>query len=1375
MSHKRSNKLLSFALLGALLLTFLVYHSSTLAQGGNALEQARHRAQEAGSYGFTADAEQVLIPRPVPEMIGKGDQRVDWRITGEVELPSRAYTHLQIEGTPKSVTLIQDEGNTFLIQGDKLTVVSNPAELAAPGSDFLGYLAAAQNVQELEPVSAGGERFTRYRFELNGERFAQYVRAEMERQLRQQGELPPSVELSPPSVLRRMSGQGELWVDAAGLPRRQILDLEMPRVSQTHHARQHIVVDFRDFGQVDALPTPVQDPDGTWRLEQSPVISQQPALSRVEGSSVLPLSPSPHLPILVSPSNLVLFQFCLFAALLIQFYRRYPRRVYAFIAIITVISLLTTPLLRSSQIVRFFERRAHAASADPIAEALGLELTADDSQSAVPNTQYPIPNIQYPTRTTQSNGDDTIEACGDGSPYEDNDEDGLSDFDEGCYGTDPYEADTDQDMITDTLEVEGFDFGGRTWTADPFQPDSNHDGVPDVIEWPEPVGGAPEWDPDGDGIPNLWDDDNDGDGVPDQIDLSTYSVTDYGPEFSFSSQRGGFDGYQYIEIQVQPQNLDHLRYTTTPLDWPDDDQGQIQDLNESTEDLVLVPMLDVRTNVFPDEALRENYGLVVMEEEDQKRLLVPLHPEGTQGSLSDFYAKVPYGPGDLDDIQWESVKLVWMVQAQLDQYVGCVGEGGAQCVETTASVIQQYYDTFRVTGLQVTKSKGFELALFGTPESPTEDQPLFNVLYGISMTFLNYQKVENQAVGHTTLQEIAYRFAQPNTPITYTWGVTTTVVSSRVVYEHRDEALATSSDVKVDFLETHYPSSIYETLCSDESGAEFECAAVIFAIEEGLGVIGLEEVGTSTDISVNLADVPLSTERGLQLSMFERVDGDWEMMGPARMMEVLEHRYEGRWEDMLEEELQPDYPNLITQDLRFGLYLGYLTWHTGQTRTVEIGELALMEVTPPDEAALVTNIFGVVSGLTVKLPSYVLLVSALAGAISKTRQTLAGLHGADWQGKPFKEIFKEAFKNAVLEIRHEQALRRQRIEARVAGIYVGVVMAAQLALSVATLACGVKEQKDPDKKCNEDALKIATQVIGWMQMGSSVYGMFRAWRVLKGLKAAGKLKELKLMARWKTTSTAWKAVAVIGLIIGLVLTWVQFGLITANTSSGMVKALALAGAFAAMIWALLMFVLLWVPYINILIMIFSLVDLIVSLVFMALGEQFSISGIIIGAIADFFVDVKLLTKPAGVQFTDMQASLADEGMGYVVGNRFTVLDMYEGTLKVTDPDQEPYDDICEFFDFSYKLDVPDTWAEFRGIDTADVDIADKNQHEEKPWWRDINACRYADYEIYKNPVGVEFKFTQARPNVKLEIENQIHYELLYVVCDFFNMCDEDLE
>ena len=291
----------------------------------------------------------------------------------------------------------------------------------------------------------------------------------------------------------------------------------------------------------------------------------------------------------------------------VRLYRRHGRQVYAVIAILLILSFVAVPLLQSGQTTRFFERYAFADEQPVTGQPAPLPPNAP-----IPERHSPTSNLRSPTSSPPT-------TCGDGDPSIDTDGDGLNDRDENCLGTDPGHADSDRDTITDTLELDGFEFpaaSGQMWYGDPLKADSNEDGLLDSYEWPDPYGSAPEWDTDGDGIPAPWDDDNDGDGVPDSLDLAPYAYGDYGDSFSLSTQGGGFDGYQFIEIQVQPQDPAHLRYSLSALDWPYDYRGQVRDLNSSKEDVRLVPILQITTNTAPDQEMAANYGVSMVENDD---------------------------------------------------------------------------------------------------------------------------------------------------------------------------------------------------------------------------------------------------------------------------------------------------------------------------------------------------------------------------------------------------------------------------------------------------------------------------------------------------------------------------------------------------------------------------------------------------------------------------------------------------------------------------------------------------------------------------------------------------------------------------------------
>ena len=677
----------------------------------DALRDAWEQAQAAGSYRFTADSEQTLIPRPVPGMIGQTDQRVDARISGEVTLPDFARITLRFEGAgldEQPLELIQDGIESYVVRDGEKVAVDNPTGLSSTTADYLGYLAAAENVQRIAEVDDAAH-FTRYSYDINGQRFAEHVRDQMQAG----GQIPAGMSLEPSPLLSDMSGQGELWVDEDGMPVRQIVDLDMPGVTDAYDARVHLVVDF-DFSQAVAAGAGAAQGSGAGA---SGLLSP---LSGVQS----PLSKS------AIPKIAIFFVSLLLAVALIGY--RQHRRVYAAVAIAITVIMVASPLLQAGNILRFNARIAHASS--PVS-VVSEQLSTGDTQLSV-NSETP-PKADSASLPTLANTSLTIGNqplainnaastpdlyCGKGSTDEDADNDGLSDAAENCLGTDPEYEDSDRDLITDTVEIDGFDYGGKHWVSDPFLVDSNADGLSDFAEWPEPIGVAPkldgvdDWDPDGDGVPNLWDADNDGDGVPDSLDLSPFARASYSDTFSLNIQGGGFDGYMYIEFQLQPENMDHLRYSVTALDWPHDEKGQIQDLDDSLEDIRLTPVIEIKTNQAPDRDLMRNQGVTVFEDGDDYILYITPMMVNDGGRIVAFSSIMAYRPDQLDDLRWEDMALIWMVMANMDQQVG-------DKIKTTSTPLNPYTEeSFRISGLQIEKSRQYESAIVGTPSSADEDR-----------------------------------------------------------------------------------------------------------------------------------------------------------------------------------------------------------------------------------------------------------------------------------------------------------------------------------------------------------------------------------------------------------------------------------------------------------------------------------------------------------------------------------------------------------------------------------------------------------------------------------------------------------------------------
>ncbi|RME42966.1 MAG: hypothetical protein D6791_16585, partial [Chloroflexi bacterium] len=183
---------------------------------------------------------------------------------------------------------------------------------------------------------------------------------------------------------------------------------------------------------------------------------------------------------------------------------------------------------------------------------------------------------------------------------QDSDQDGLSDYEETLLGTALDSADTDGDLISDLEEIQGFEWptgSNQFWYTDPLSVDTNQDGIGDSDEWNSAERLHPTWDTDNDDTPDLFDRDNDGDGVPDKLDISPFQAftTTFTAEQPFNLVINGLTpGKQtFVRLQLRPTNPEHLWYTLNRLDWPQDEAGNIKDVDNSPDDLQLVPMLEV--------------------------------------------------------------------------------------------------------------------------------------------------------------------------------------------------------------------------------------------------------------------------------------------------------------------------------------------------------------------------------------------------------------------------------------------------------------------------------------------------------------------------------------------------------------------------------------------------------------------------------------------------------------------------------------------------------------------------------------------------------------------------------------------------------------
>jgi hypothetical protein len=387
----------------------------------------------------------------------------------------------------------------------------------------------------------------------------------------------------------------------------------------------------------------------------------------------------------------------------------------------------------------------------------------------------------------------------------DRDGDTLTDLQEMSIGSSAVMTDTDSDGLRDNVEVAGFTLGGQKWYLNPNAADSNKDGQGDGIEWglnPNGTLRTAPLDSDSDGVPDLFDEDNDGDGVPDSKDLSPFSqggftYTESDP-LRIKLNNLTANKPAIVEFQLRPQDPNHLQFAQNVLDWPFDDQGQMQDIdnktfadvatasgrapsaNEANGDLKLVPMLELRlpTNGanLPTQAELTPYNISVNNQTGDganKTVYVPLTllTDEKSGLRVAFSGQMRYAPSGLWP-NFHSVRLVWVVQALVDQVTtqcdakanppittNCTQDG---YLHNLQQPIQSYYDNFTLIGLTVREDHGATMNLIyedpAVDPNKKDDAALWSLAYVLDHHFAIARDDNRDGQRDVTVETIAQRF-----------------------------------------------------------------------------------------------------------------------------------------------------------------------------------------------------------------------------------------------------------------------------------------------------------------------------------------------------------------------------------------------------------------------------------------------------------------------------------------------------------------------------------------------------------------------------------------------------------------------------------------
>lgn len=797
---------------------------------------AWERARATGSYNFTSDVTQVTLPLATITNVGRTSRTDRFYLKGQNDLAAaRMEMTLWSEGgsvlqAESGVSIRSEGGKTYARRGDAdWEVIDDVTGSIAPQGDFMNYLAALKNIEAQPTETRGGVNFTRYTFEIDSPRFAVYMHRQMEATLRARGELPATLELEVPAYFREMVGSGELWVGEDGLPLRQILTLQFPpqKDDQVH---SQIVVDYSNYGALAPVAATTASSLQSWLgAAYAPLVDN----GLIPAARVLPL---------------------LALALLLIYYRR-TRLLYITVTILVIFSQVAGPLLTTFTNIKFVDAQSAKAAAQEerqlaaqqdrdVTAALGtvdfnphlspLEAAAQTQDSVDTPVSYstamlpasaaapaPVP-VAAPLAQLIDDGVDT-------------DGDLLSDFTEARLGTSAVNSDTDTDGLDDGIEVNGFDFGGQHWYTDPLETDSNRDGQIDGLEWGftgSTLNNTP-LDTDGDGFPDLFDNDNDGDGVPDNKDLAPFAkgaatYTEAAPlQLTLNDLTAGKPAF--VEFQIRPQDEKQLWFAFNVLDWPQDSAGQMRDIDngtyadvaaaagrtadasESNGDMKLLPMLEIRMPTtganLPPQADLTPFNITVNNltaNGNTKVAYIPLNivTDEKTGQRVGFSAQMRYLPTG----NWPSphqVRLVWVVQALVDLPCDKTADASADCqadgyLNNVPQMIQSYYSNWSLTGMNVREEHGTDMAIVyedpAVDANKQDDAALWALTMVLDRHFTVARDTNHDNRRDLTLADLPARFDRDNNPTdAQRMDVPNTLQVVSRAYSTLDAAIATTT------------------------------------------------------------------------------------------------------------------------------------------------------------------------------------------------------------------------------------------------------------------------------------------------------------------------------------------------------------------------------------------------------------------------------------------------------------------------------------------------------------------------------------------------------------------------------------------------------
>ncbi|MCA9875491.1 MAG: hypothetical protein KC441_17595, partial [Anaerolineales bacterium] len=1305
------------------------------------------RVQQAGSYEFSADMTQTTQAPPASIKIGPSSQKTRMHMEGETDLTT-GFLNMTLWNRGGSIALPETGLQIKIMDGvaearrgaGRWQEIDDFSNTMAPGGDFLGILSAMDNVVRYAPETKetllGEQTITRFTFDVNGRRYAEYIRSLLTKQMSSRGELPPGIQLEIPDVYEQMTGRGELWLGADGLPLRQQFELTFPKGQNGLGPNPSTVqaeINFTGFGSKPA--------------------SENPSATAFMPSLTLPLPFNQALQHSGDVVAAIMATIVTMLLVVVVVFHSRSRRVYTLVVLTVSISMLASPILTSSTVEAYNQRQMEkkAASEARQAEADGAEAW----QEALSNPNFDPHASPFDLAQTRQNtfqavqaGSNRISASGiisttsDSSAYfdsacetdpgSDNDGDGLTNLEECLIGTLPGAVDTDQDGVNDDLEVKGFvydDNDGVTWYTNPLYPDTNRDGLGDGTEWYMDADndGKPD-DTDLDGIPDLWDDDNDGDGVPDDLDLSPYSTTQDTNVFDGNNPMQlivddlGEGLLTKVEIQLTPTNPDHLWYTNNVLDWADNDkQGQMQDADGLTfydldntidpfpndlGDVRLVPMLEIEMtgtpNNLPDQSVLDQFGITTHETDSNTTTAyvpVSLVTDETGNRNVAFHGTMYYQAAS----SWgnaQTVRLVWLVQALVDvceTYENGICDTYSEYNDV--QVIHSYDEEWYLTGMEVSEEQGTNMAIIYEDPAETGDAPLYvdtlyPFAYGLDRTFMagadcevtdeNNNCVSGNGQFDLSVSGIYSRFnhsTNAGVPDVERWSLPN--VLSVVTNTYPSVGLA-----MMDTAITQTASVLTDSFTSAWSATNLITPTLMFAWEHTYRVVGLSSDHLSWAGNILTVDVAASGTDPVQVQQTNGMK--WAPYGYNPTDGWFAADFNSYWT-----ELDTLLPNFFSGDddvdgeVASAEFL-YLGMYGGETNLIKTGDLLLSKNYESPDLPIqleVTNLVG--SGLKKGVAMYFGDVSDVRDAFRiikiDSASTLSKLDLVGLKIRRYVQSYLSLLEESVGVIGIGLIMLTTYAALIVAGIYLfrkyvahesiskGLFIATAVSLGTLGFIMGVIKP----------ILSIAKTINGLIEVGSAATKVDAIYIMFVSGEGAPSV-EYNILG----------LVISIGIAVAFFIALVASGQAKPNSIGAQVIA---ANTIAAIIEALIIFFLNLLPFTAILVGIAAIIDIILF----ALGINFSITGKLTEVIANAIYQFDLSVDTA-VNTGSIATQLMDPAAGMVAGNEM-IFSMPITTVITQSHKVDIGED--EFRSNSYVYDLAALDAYQSGLSTSHGDRA----------------------------------------------------------------------